>query len=76
MMTPDELKEKYPNSSYPPDPNCHRCHGTGIVTKAMKDGHEAEFPCPCLFFHPEYREKVVKMLSEFAHGELAKMGKR
>jgi len=70
IITLDEIKKQYPHALYPPDPDCKRCHGTGTYI-LKSDG--TKISCPCLYFDPAYREKVVSMLAEFARGELEKL---
>ena len=69
MKTLEEIRVKYPRAHYAPDPSCKKCKGEGSFLFTSKVGVNPQpkvMPCACIFLAPEYREQVVKLLSESA----------
>jgi hypothetical protein len=60
------LKEKYPDSSYPPNPNCKFCGGTGERHKTINSTLRNTYACACLFLNPEYCEEVATEIGRVA----------
>jgi hypothetical protein len=74
-VTLEQIREKYEDANYAPDPNCKKCKGAG----EWYDDREFEFfesgyrPCICIYVEHEFAPDMAKMISEFAKRELEKL---
>ena len=73
--TNEELKTKYPDSHYAPDPNCKYCNGTGekkihIAKSEFNEEKDIISPCICIFVEHEFAIKIAPVLGNWAHEQL------
>jgi hypothetical protein len=72
VITLEEIRKKYPNANYAPNPDCERCNGTGerwvdMNTEFVKP-HMT--PCICTFIAPESVEFVAGAIKKIAQDYL------
>lgn len=57
----EELKSKYKNIRFSPNPECKRCEGKGETYAAMQDNSIRAMPCMCLYFDRDTKDTIIQI---------------